>query len=77
MSEGKEYKDIIRNEIARIEEKLKNITDPRMRIYYRKVINTLLLDLKEYIREKEWTKKVFTIEDIIRMIFGEDIDEEI
>ena len=72
----KAYSEIIVNEIKRINQlKIKKSKSNKEREYWERVIRGLLIDLRDY--RKRYERKTMSIEDLIRMFFGDDFFEEI
>jgi len=72
----KAYTEIIVNEIKRINKlKIKKSKNREEREYWERIIRELLLDLRNYKRRYE--QKIMSIEDLIRMFFGDDFFEEV
>jgi len=80
MSEIKEkiksYTKVIENEIIRVKTlRLDKSKSKREREYWLGIIKGLIADLNEY--RRRYSRKVMSIEDFIRMFFGDDFFEEI
>ena len=72
----KSYTKVIENEIIRVKTlKLDKSKSKREREYWLGIIKGLLVDLNEY--RRRYARKTMSIEDLIRMFFGDDFFEEI